>query len=222
VRAEKAEINAPAKKNPKSVQLQFESILHFPSRSPPWAFQLHTETHFSQCIYMFTLSRPSRVLLCSVFEHTAPFLACAFHPKKKRLSSHINSSDCGVSLSLRLDYIKEWMEKGLLAVESVLLMPLCHHLRAAGLATDEPRFAQRASRACESWCKNSGSPTNSWPMSRYKCTNEIIMTPLLCRERAHPNSSVACASYMQIFTIPLFWAIKIRTQQAINLFLRGH
>jgi hypothetical protein len=203
--AERAEINiCTRKKNPKSVQLQFESILHFLSRSPPWAFQLHTETHFSVYLYVY-FEQPESAALLSVWAHSTLF-GLRISSKEKRLFAHKLIRLWRLPLSL------PWLHQRVLRVDGkrvaaesgVLLMPLCHHLRAQRPTVLALR---KASRACESWCKNSGSPTNSWPTSRYKCTNEIIMTPLLCHERAHLNSSVACASYMQILLILLFLVI---------------
>jgi len=134
---------ALSKKNPKSVQLQFESILHFLSRSPPWAFQLHTETHFSVYLYVY-FERPESAALLSVWAHSTLF-GLRISSKEKRLFAHKLIRLWRPSLSLSLSALTTsksaasgW-KKGCCGERRVADAALSPSPRAA---TDRPRFAE--------------------------------------------------------------------------------
>lgn len=141
--AEKAEINiCTRKKNPKSVQLQFESILHFLSRSPPWAFQLHTETHFSVYLYVY-FEQPESAALLSVWAHSTLF-GLRISSKEKRLFAHKLIRLWRLPLSLSLPWLHQRVlrverKKGCCGERRVADAALSPSPRAA---TDGPRFAE--------------------------------------------------------------------------------
>lgn len=151
--AEKAEINALVRKpHERAIAVWINTSFPFSFASLGVSIT-HRDPLLSRCIYMFTLSRP-RVLLCSQCLSTQhPFWLAHFVQRKETLFAHINSSDCGVSLP--------WLHQRVLrvdgkrvAVESVLLMPLCHHLRRARCWSCDGRAlrgeqAERASRGAK-------------------------------------------------------------------------